>query len=500
MNKLEPKGEVVKQLKIKGFRGIGTEVAIPIAPGVVLLKGLNGIGKTTAIEAVEAAISKQTPPPVGDGQVSAYVDAKDAFGVTLTVGKTSRRAGELTIKTIHGKLDISDIVDPKLKTPEAADAARIKALIGLSGLQPSPELFEPLLGPELFAKVTSAGTRETKDVVLLAERVKRDCETHARLEEDTYKTIIGKAEACEQACEGIDTTAPSDRSQLHEALEAAIRAESTLQQQAAESKRQAEAHAEACDELALLLKTTGDLDAAAAQDRAADSTAKRATASAAVARLEQELATAKIELREAVTQLAHDEQMLAKIKQAESTIAAVRAKAEKKPGAGPSADAIAEAEQATATARQAVENGALVRAAIKQKSDALGYRMLAEKHEKQAEKLRTAARSVDNILSEQIAKFFSQVWVEAGRLKTTTKRGTEFVHDLSPGMIGRIAVEIGVKAVGANGLLTLSQVVWEGLDPVNQRAIDELAKESDVTILTGRCTEDEELTAEVFSA
>jgi hypothetical protein len=490
---------MTKSIKVGGFRKI-TEVVIPAVHGVVFAKGRNGVGKTTMIEAIEAAISKQQPPPVGDGKTSGYVDAKDAYGVTLTVGKTSRRSGELTVSSITGKLDISDIVDPKMKTPEAADAARIKALVALSGIEPTPELFAHLAGDaETFAKVTSQSTRETKDMLLLAERVKRDFEAAARLEEDSYRTITGKAEASEQAAHGIDTDQPSDRDVLQSALEEAIRAQQAIESQAEAAERRLRDHDAACDELALLMRSHGDLDIAGAEQRLEAAGEADDKAIDLVASLEKQLSEAKANQRETASNLRHAKEMLERLRQAEKTIAAVRANVETKPEPGPTQEAIDAASEATSKAREAVEQGSLVRAAKRHQGEAMGFRIIAERHRKQGERLRNAAAGVDQVLSEQIGKVFSQVWVEGGRLKTKTDRGNEYLHELSPGQLGRIAVEIGVKVVQGNGLLMCSQPVWEGIDPINQAEIDQAAYDNGVTIITAKCTADEELGVEIFN-
>jgi hypothetical protein len=53
-------------------------------------------------------------------------------GVTMTVGRSVRRQGELQVETLEGRLSIADLVDPGFVDPERADAKRIKALVGLS--------------------------------------------------------------------------------------------------------------------------------------------------------------------------------------------------------------------------------------------------------------------------------------------------------------------------------------------------------------------------------
>ena len=97
-----------------------------------------------------------------------------------------------------------------------------------------------------------------------------------------------------------------------------------------------------------------------------------------------------------------------------------------------------------------------------------------------------------------MGKLGTPLRVEAGRLVLDTKRGNTYFDDLSAGERSKIAVDIGIDAVGANGVLTLSQEIFEGLDPINRDMLAKHAESREVVILTAEASDDEEITAEVY--
>ena len=99
-----------------------------------------------------------------------------------------------------------------------------------------------------------------------------------------------------------------------------------------------------------------------------------------------------------------------------------------------------------------------------------------------------------------VARSGSPLRVEAGRLVLDTHRGATYFADLSHGERWKIALDIGIDAVGENGVLTIPQEAYESLDPVNRRSIAEHVYGRGVVIITAEASEDEVLTAEVFDA
>lgn len=218
-----------------------THASIPFpGPGqMVVLRGRNGIGKTTALEHIETVITGRGKGNVRDGAASGSVEA---FGVTLKLGRSTRRSGELCVESLEGKLNISDLIDPGFKDPKAADATRIKALVQIANVLPCPDLFYPLVGGrEQLEKLAGKTALESDDLVTMAERIKRDLEAAARREEDQASHAEGRARGAREAGAGVDVGGKSDAEVLSHQLNAAIREEATLraEQVAAVKARQA---------------------------------------------------------------------------------------------------------------------------------------------------------------------------------------------------------------------------------------------------------------------
>jgi len=469
---------------------------IPEKGGITVLKGRNGSGKTTALEAVESAITGKGQLSVRDGALNGKVDA---FGVTITVGRSTRRKGELEVHSLDGKLSISELIDPGLKSPDAADARRIKALCALAGAKPDAELFHGLVGgKDIFELIVSLATAKADDLVIMAERIKRDLEAEARREEDAAEKAEGQALGAKNAAAGIDVAGPCDSKQLQGELEAAITQE-------AASKAAQEAHDKATRTAEVARAKLAEQEkeyAGMGLDEAKEceaTTAAKVTALEADVRAAEDvwrkakaaLDTAKVSHVHAITDRKNAEQHESLIGQWREQIAASIPFA-------PLPGVLTQAAENVTTARKAVEQGALIR----QAKQHLAYCNKAMErsviHRTKAAMLREAAKGTDEVLSGVVGKLGTPLRVEAGRLVLDTKRGNTYFDDLSAGERSKIAVDIGIDAVGANGVLTLSQEIFEGLDPSNRAMLAKHAESREVVILTAEASDDEEITAEVY--
>lgn len=472
-------------------------IPIPEEGGVVVLKGRNGAGKTRTLEAVEAAVSGRGKPEVRDGALTGEVKA---FGVTIKVGRSTRRSGELEVSSLDGRLSVAELVDPGLKSPDAADARRIKALIQVANVAPSVELFHELLGGrEQFEAVVSAVAVETADLVAMSDRIKRDCEAAARKEEDKAAHAEGRARGAHEAAAGVDTEVEANPEVLQKQLEVAIRAESEL-------KANCEAAQKASDQAALartkLVKAESEFDGPSLDD-ALEAEKKCETETQAikeaVAAVEQQLAKLRNEYHEACHRQSQAIALRKSVEQHEKTIDHWREQIAATVQKVPSVEERQAAAEAVVKAREAVEAGAIARAARATIEDALKFASSAIEHRKRAAELRSAAKGTDEVLSSVIARAGTPLRVEAGRLVLDTKRGATYYGELSHGERWRIALDIAIKAVGQHGVIVVEQEAWEGLDPYAREAIADQVRGSGVVILTAECSADQEVTAEVFA-
>jgi hypothetical protein len=127
----------------------------------------------------------------------------------------------------------------------------------------------------------------------------------------------------------------------------------------------------------------------------------------------------------------------------------------------------------------------------------------AAEHDRQAERLRQAAKGTDDVLSAVVAKAGVPLRVEPvdGRMRLVTDtraRGRTCFGELSDGERWRMALDLAIKAVGEGGEITIPQIAWEGLDPMNRQAIAEQLAEAGVIAYTAEADEGD-LRAEVFN-
>jgi len=98
------------------------------------------------------------------------------------------------------------------------------------------------------------------------------------------------------------------------------------------------------------------------------------------------------------------------------------------------------------------------------------------------ESLRKDAETVDTALASLVA--CPDLSVVDGRLVTETVRGITPFGELSEGERWALALRIAAEQVGEHGLIVVPQEAWEGLDADNRTAIDTLARELRVVVLT----------------
>lgn len=471
-------------------------IPIPDGGGICVLRGRNGRGKTKTLEAVESAITGRGKIEARDGTLRGEVEA---FGVAIKVGRSTRRTGELEVTSLDGRLSVAELVEPGLKSPDAADAKRIKALVSLAGVKPAADLFYTLVGGrEQFDKLVGASALASDDLVVMAERVKRDLESAARKEESQAEHAQGRAAGSREAAAGVDTKAEADPAKLQAELESAIQADTTL-------KTRAQAHAKAVKAARMAQDSLEDAEAkysgvSLVDAQHAETTAKvrQEETTKAVRDAEEALTRAQNADGHARLEYSQTIQVRKTAEQHEAMVAEWRTQiAANVPQSPEPQELVAAAETVTKT-RQAVETGAIVRKAREHLAEAEKHAGEAKKHAAVAETLREAAKGTDEVLSGVVAKTGCPLRVEAGRLVLNTGRGATYFGDLSQGERWKLALDIAIDAVGEKGVLTIPQDAWEALDPQNREAIAEHVAGRGVVILTAEASADEELTAEVF--
>lgn len=466
--------------------------------GVTTLVAPNACGKSTALQAVQTAARGDGKLPLKDRTKRGKVEA---FGAKITIGGTTRHAGEFEVTNLEGRFDIGALIDPKIKSPAAADAARIKALIALTGVKADPSLFKQHEAFGDFDKVITPDCLETDDLVEMARRIKAKYDLAARMAEGEADREDGHA-ASLASTEEVDMSAEFREDVLQGAYDA-IRDRLTALKAQAEHHQNSERSLAAAKEKLAELQSGAEftIDQISAEIDARCKLHRKTEAQIAdLERMLQEArdlaADTKAEINLWQERHASEQRRQQIIAQTESVIASCQQTT------APSHEEIANAEAALVRAKADIDRGSIIRQAKRNAARADQHRKLSAQARERAGRLRNSGRSTDEVLSGAI--HCERLRVEsdgtAARLVTDTARGSSIpYHDLSDGERGEIAVDIGAAQVGEGGLLVVGQQVWEGLDGANRKRIHEKASRRRVYVLTAEATEDPDAPKEIVA-
>lgn len=476
---------------------------IPETGGVVEILGYNGIGKTHALNAIEAWATRKGKVPIRDGATTAEVEAcgPGFDGITARFSRKSTFTGTLDLELLEGKFDLGDLIDPGLQNPQAADSRRIKALIQLATGEEAakPDLFYDLLpgGKEEFEQEVSLRAQSETDVVNMAAQVKRDLEAAARRDAELAEKARLSYEANKAAVADINLTATDDEQLLAVEHEKAVKSLGSLTAEASSIERAKRKASEAQEKLKAQSQNfarPSEVEFIVSREKIelhALNGEKR--------KLEEQLheITYKITRQEALLETtlaslkaASDQQDLVAAWQADIDEAAKLERI--------TDDQLTEAQTAVDESRRAIETGALIRRAKRQLLTAEENKKVAKELKKKSDQLRSAAQATDSVLSKIVQQLDCPLRVSRGRLVTDTDRGEEVFDDLSDGERIKLAIPIAVNAVkrdGRNGLLVIGQRHWQDLSPDTRRLVAELVEGTGVVIVTARATDDPELYA-----
>lgn len=447
------------------------DIPLPEGGGVVVLRGSQGSGKSTALRAIEAAAGgKPDGVSLRDGATRGSVDFCGAK-LSVTKSRTSRR-GELEVETIEGKYDIGALVDPQIKDPERADAARIKQLIALTGATPDVSAYRELFGDEHWDAMDVDDA--TDDPIELYGRVVRDAQKYARTLEKRAdeqrideQTIKRETEPDVVRCD-VDVATAQDRQEQASQRLAELRAKS--QSAATQLSRHEEAEAR-------FQRLVAEYDGPTVED--ADKMVDEAED--LVADMRAKLSAAERELERLRGNLEYAQRHERQVEECRQILAGTKPEPI-------SQDAIDLAERESEEARRTLILAVAAKEYRQRMGNALAANERADRIGKQSEEIRDLVKRCENILASSIPA--GEIRVEGNRLVVSTDRSSsELYADLSHGERAILAIRAAARYIPAGGVATISQELWGGISEENRRLISREAKEHGVTILTAQVTD-----------
>lgn len=444
--------------------------------GVVVLRGRNGSGKTTALDAIQAALSGRGSAPLRDGETSGTVSAG---GVTMIIGRSTRRAGELDVATIEGRLTVATLVDPGVIDSLAADARRIKSLVSLAGVTGGAELWQESLG-ELWEAI-NLRVRTGDDPLAAASDVKRLLEAEARRSEAEAERAASEA-AILRAEHGHSAMPAKDVAELNKQLKEAI----TEHERLISDKSTAESLHRDWHDASNTISRIGTVEAI---QKELDGCLKAIEDAKEVIRgyddsIRQAESDRKL-MTEILAELGPKSDEIAHRLEEARSVSLVLGKAlppivdEKSIG---SAKATVDSALAAVTEAAHAEKS---RVALQKASDLANS---GAKAAALAERFRIASSSVEHRLCDLIGAKLGPLRIVNGRLITDTVRGETLFAELSHGERWRIALDIAIDEID---LIVIPQEAWEGLDRENREAIAAHLRSRNAIAITAEATSGE---------
>lgn len=470
------------------------------APGIHVLLGDHGAGKTTILRTVQLATDGRADGGKPTKRDGAKKGEATVAGKTITIGKSIREEGELSLEGL-GDLDLAGLHSPKFLDASTRDRHRIKALVRLAGVEADPALFHELLGGrEAFDAIVDAAATETDDLVEMAAKIKRAIEKAAQGMERQAETARSNLRAKQDQFAGVDLSAPHDETVLQKAIETAIanRAAITQKRDDALSVKRKALEARAKLEKAEASGESVD-DCAAELAKAVDA---RRTAEALVEELQRKLDAAQAALELAIQKEGAAEHVLEAARLHAELVADWKADIDAAESVECPSDADIEAAQsAVDAANAAAALGLKVRSALTAKQHAERYGKEAKEHDAEAGRYRKAAGATQDVLTEAIGRIQNcplKVWNDDdgnARLVIETDRSErEPFDDLSDGE--KYDVLFGMLAKRGR-VIVLSQAGWGEMSPSLRDRAQRIAQQRECYILTAQA-DDGELRGEAY--
>lgn len=472
---------------------------LTLRPGVAVLRGRNGAGKTSAFKAISRAQGAEVEIERRDGSDHGTVRGG---GVLLRVGKVVRTSGEAELG-LADTSPLSALIDPGLKDSDAAARARLRALVEMLGLAVDDAAVAKLAGgdEEVARWLTQTIQEEAiSDLMVAAERARSRFHALARAREEAADLAKARHDtAASRSIELLDALGGSDRVTL--SVEAAREAVAEGGRQHERALAQCEAREALETRQAALRETIGERPDPAQHVELADECAgKVALADQQIAKIEDQIR----ELEQARATIREDRSRLAAERDGHLDAAAdAGARAERWDQAqavlaqkveGPTRDELAGIEarlvKRAIAQLELAETARDHRAALAEAADATESHSIAMRD---ANRLRALATEIPARLGEILAAAGAPgLTVISGRVHALSESGPlDFERRLSDGQRVRIALDVAAHVFGEGSVVPLDGDYWSRLDPDARARFAKLAREHQLVVLTEEPAEGE---------
>jgi prefoldin subunit 5 len=382
------------------------------------------------------------------------------------------------------------------------------------GVDATVDLFVPLFETkEEFEQHVSKSATDTSDPIVMAERVKRDIEEKARMEEERARRAFAEHDALTVGAEYDPQDIIDDMTAYYAELDAANATLNRLSA-ASETYRTVMASVEEAKE-ALAGCDVAKKEKLIENERAAYLSRREMSTDAG--KQIEELHDRIKEFEEEIKKLDRKieqiekgcEQRNSENKAAERLVHSIQAELDSLEGyknivaqsqsvKPVDADELLDARQTVDALRSKQDRSAIAKENKRKQDSVKEILQRAESLRDNAAHLRDTARRCDVILTELIGTD-SPLRIVDGRMIVDTERGETFYADLSDGERWKTAFATVAQHVhndpGRIAVITIPQIGWESLDPTNQRFVAELSKQYKINVVTAEAT-DGELTVE----
>lgn len=488
-----------RAIEIRDVQGV-TELNFVLPEGeggIVVLRGDNGVGKTTALNVLDGMLTGQGRFRPND---AARRGRAEAFGRRLSVTSQNRYSGEVDVPSLGGRLSINDLVYPQAKGDDAKDRIRIKSLISLTGVKPDEKLFHKICGgKKRFEEIVTPDERRTEDLVELADRVRRAMHREARRLEGIVDQNEGQAKALREKSESLDTTQPYDADELEEAVEQAVRRQQSLIEQA-DNAAQAASDREEAEKRLKETKDSYDGPSVKKADQKLESERKKLDVSLERRnKLRAELERAELEVVQQTAAVKSANQEAESAARHERVVQAWTETLSQELPSAPDPAEIEAADTAVIKARELRNQGVLIRQAMEDAKAAEEFEKEAKEKAADAERLRESAQQADDVLSDAIPE--GPLRVHHGRLVINSERrgANAIFEEESDGGRWAVAIPYVARAVGRGGYFVANQDAWQHLGTKGRQFVAEECRKAGIWMFTASVA-DGPLRPEIFDA